>query len=70
MKQPTTVLEESPMPTLDDLEKKYFPEALPPGVPNWDKTMVIPHVDGEAFFSAIADALDLCQGDGDRIYIA
>ncbi|HWO19261.1 MAG TPA: phospholipase D-like domain-containing protein [Kofleriaceae bacterium] len=58
------------MLTLVELEQKYFPPELSPGVPNWDETLVIPHVDGEAFFAAIADALDQCEGTGDRIYIA
>ncbi|MBO0754261.1 MAG: hypothetical protein J2P54_00235 [Bradyrhizobiaceae bacterium] len=57
------------MPPIDDLETKYFPGSLPPGVPNWHETLVIPHVDGNAYFAAIADALDDVSGVGDRIYI-
>ena len=55
------------MPTLAD---KYFPSGLPPGVPNWHETLVVPHVDGDAYFSAIVDALDALQGPGDKIYIS
>lgn len=58
------------MPTLAELEQKYFPPLLPPGVPTWHDTMVVLHVDGDAYFGAIADALDALQGPGDRIYIA
>ncbi len=40
------------------------------GVPHLRDTEVIPHVDGEVFFRAIADALDQCtSGAGDQIYI-
>ena len=56
-------------PTRQELQDKYFPVLLPPGVPNWDDTLVIPHVDGQEYFNAIADALDACQGTGDIIYI-
>jgi phosphatidylserine/phosphatidylglycerophosphate/cardiolipin synthase-like enzyme len=58
------------MATRNELEQKYFPSTLSPGVPNWDDAIVIPHVDGEEYFAAIADAIDQCQGAGDRIYIA
>lgn len=57
------------MATIPQLEAKYFPPGLPPGVPNWHDTLVVPHVDGDAYFAAIADALEACAGPGDRIYI-
>ena len=57
------------MPPIGQLEDKYFPTLLPPGVPNWHETLVVPHVDGDAYFAAIADALDAVSGPGDRIYI-
>src|SRR4051812_16643358 len=58
------------MATLAVLEEKYFPPGLGPGVPNWHDTLVIPHVDGDAYFDAISDALDALQGPGDKLYIA
>ena len=57
------------MPTLEELEQKYFPPGLPPGEPNWADTLVVPHVDGEAYFAAIAGAIEACTGQGDHIYI-
>jgi phosphatidylserine/phosphatidylglycerophosphate/cardiolipin synthase-like enzyme len=57
------------MPTLEQLETKYFPSPFS-GVPHSNDTVVIPHVDGVLYFGAIADALDQCTGPGDRIYIA
>jgi phosphatidylserine/phosphatidylglycerophosphate/cardiolipin synthase-like enzyme len=55
-------------PTITDLEDKYFDPAL--GLtPYYGNVDVIPHVDGVAYFNAIADALDICQGPGDKIYI-
>ena len=56
------------MPTLADLESKYFPQPFDPVVHSND-TAVIPHVDGDAYFAAIADAVDQCQGSGSKIYI-
>lgn len=58
-----------PDPTLIQLEDKYFTPAFG-GTRHSGDVVVIPHVDGEAYFSAIADALDKCQGQGDKIYIA
>jgi hypothetical protein len=58
-----------PSPTLADLEAKYFIPAF--GGPRHSGDVVVtPHVDGEAYFGAIADALDKCLGPGDKIYIA
>jgi phosphatidylserine/phosphatidylglycerophosphate/cardiolipin synthase-like enzyme len=55
-------------PTITDLEDKYFDPAL--GLTRYyGNVEVIPHVDGIAYFNAIADALDTCQGPGDKIYI-
>ncbi len=55
-------------PTITELEDKYFDPAL--GLTRYyGDVEVIPHVDGVAYFSAIADSLDLCQGPGDKIYI-
>ncbi|WP_066376326.1 phospholipase D-like domain-containing protein [Herbidospora mongoliensis] len=54
---------------LEDLESKYFPPGPFLGTPHSADTMVTPHVDGDAFFAAIARVLDTCEGPGDRIYI-
>jgi len=60
-----------PPPSLDELEFKYFlARGVGGGIPYSGETVVIPHVDGESYFGAIADALDQCEGPGDRIYIA
>jgi phosphatidylserine/phosphatidylglycerophosphate/cardiolipin synthase-like enzyme len=57
------------MPTLSDLEAKYFPQPFAPAAHSQD-TAIIPHVDGNAYFSAIADAINGCYGAGSRIYIS
>ena len=58
-----------PLPSLTDLEGRYFIPAFG-GPRHSGDVVVIAHVDGEAYFAAIADALDKCVGPGDKIYIA
>lgn len=57
------------MPTLADLETKYFPQPFGPTAHSQD-TVVVPHVDGEAYFGAIAEAFRQCYGAGSKIYIS
>lgn len=56
-------------PTLGDLEQTYFPFGGFLGTPHSADTVVTMHIDGEAFFDAIADVLDTCTGGG-FVYIA
>jgi len=56
------------MPTLADLESKYFPGTLG-AVPHAQDTEVIAHIDGVAYFSALATAINATSGTGDVIYI-
>lgn len=56
------------MPTVADLEAKYFP--LDPAViPHSQDTEVIAHIDGVAYFAALAAAISATSGTGDVIYI-
>lgn len=54
--------------TLQQLEQKYFPGLG--GKRIYRNTLVAPHVDSDNYFTAIADAIDLVRGPGDRIFIA
>ncbi|MFB9833663.1 phospholipase D-like domain-containing protein [Actinoallomurus acaciae] len=54
---------------LGELEDKYFPPHLQLGVQHRADTTVTTHVDGNAYFGAIADVLDTLHGPGDRLYI-
>jgi phosphatidylserine/phosphatidylglycerophosphate/cardiolipin synthase-like enzyme len=56
------------MPTLAALETKYFP-SLPTSPPYSGDTEVIAHVDGVAYFAALAAAIDATKGVGDVIYM-
>lgn len=53
--------------TLTQIEQKYFPGLGGPQA--YRDTIVKPHVDGDAYFEAIANAIDACDGPNDRIYI-
>lgn len=55
------------MATLDELEAKYFPP-ITTVVPYREDTEVIPYIDGEEFFAAIAAAIDATTA-GDLLYI-
>jgi phosphatidylserine/phosphatidylglycerophosphate/cardiolipin synthase-like enzyme len=57
------------LPALADLEAKYFPQPFSATAHSQD-TAVIPHVDGDAYFSAIAEAINQCYGAGSKIYIS
>lgn len=56
------------MPTLADLESKYFP-VDPTVVPNSQNTEVIAHIDGKDYFLALSAAINATTGSGDVIYI-
>ncbi len=56
--------------TLEDLEHKYFPPGSDLGTAHHADTVVTTHVDGVAYFGAIADVLDTLHGPGDRLYVA
>jgi phosphatidylserine/phosphatidylglycerophosphate/cardiolipin synthase-like enzyme len=60
----------APLPALADLEAKFFPPGLALGAGHAADTVVSPHVDGDAFFAAIAEVLDTLRGPGDRLWIA
>ena len=53
--------------TLLQIEQKFFPGLG--GPQSYRDTIVKPHIDGEEYFGAIADAMRLCTGPNDRIYI-
>lgn len=57
------------MPTLAELETKYFP-IDPTIVPHSQDTEVIAHIDGAAYFAALAAAINATTGAGDVIYMA
>ena len=58
------------MATVEELEDtKYFPPLLNLGVKHRADTVVTTHVDGVAYFGAIADVLKTMDGPGDRLYI-
>lgn len=58
------------MATVEELEDtKYFPPLLKLGVKHRADTVVTTHVDGVAYFGAIADVLKTMGGPGDRLYI-
>lgn len=56
------------MPTLADLEAKYFPGTLGV-VPHSQDTEVIAHIDGVAYFTALEAAIRRTTGSGDVIYL-
>src|SRR5262249_24571724 len=51
--------------TLPQLEQKYFAS----GVPHSQDTQVIPHLDAEAYWLAITEAINTTQNSDDVIYI-
>jgi phosphatidylserine/phosphatidylglycerophosphate/cardiolipin synthase-like enzyme len=54
------------MPTLEELEAKYFPPTV--GIHHPRDTQVITHVDGQSYFAALHDAIAATNSADDVIY--